>query len=684
MYNFIDTTEISGSAALPTEAMQINGEYIESLIKGYRTLTVSGRESLSPELEIYETGIRDGAKLKNKRYPARVIVVKYQLVSPSATAFREAYNQLGGILNVENAKLIFRDENDKYFIGTPSTIGEVEPGKNAVVGEFEILCADPFKYSVDEYEAEPSLDESSVLINYGGTHKAYPVLEASFYDESEDGENEVTFHGNGDCGFVAFFDENENIVQLGDPDEVDGDNTATKSQTLMNQPFNTVGAWGTTAKRQWTLNSATLIPDTVEQVGTVKMDVCEYGAVPGTTSGTLIKVRTSTGSPLVNYTVTAKTSERLETSVKVTATITTSLEASSSGIGKNRSIKASLYVGGTWHSVTIKKATDHWQKGKKYTTSYSFTVTGLTASATSLTGIRFKAERTDSLGEAGILASTACNNLAIKAYTASAAASYYLTGSTYGTAVGKWHGVSVKRPVPADASGAVGATNFKLTYAQKMCIDNRASAKRQMGAFQMQLLDANGNSVVGVRIWKNEVGTNARMRFYTNGEIQYGTVRDISYYNKFFGNHANAVRTTTITKSGSKVVFNVGGIKKTIVDSSIANKVVTHLVFSFEQCSTYALLEYNGVYNVKFIKNNCSAFRDIPNKFSAGDVVTADCSSGEIRLNKVLAPELGALGNDWENFCLTPGLNQIGFAYSSWITAEYAPSIKVKYREVFL
>ena len=214
MYNFIDTTERSGSTALPTEAMQINGEYIESLIKGYRTLTVSGRESLSPELEIYETGTRDGAKLKNKRYPARVIVVKYQLVSPSATAFREAYNKLAGILNVENAKVIFRDENDKYFIGTPSVIGEVEPGKNAVVGEFEILCADPFKYSVDEYEAEPSLDESSILINYGGTHRAYPVLEAKFYDESEDGENEITLSGNGDCGYVAFLMKMKTLYSL--------------------------------------------------------------------------------------------------------------------------------------------------------------------------------------------------------------------------------------------------------------------------------------------------------------------------------------------------------------------------------------------------------------------------------------------------------------------------------------
>lgn len=74
----------------------------------------------------------------------------------------------------------------------------------------------------------------------------------------------------------------------------------------------------------------------------------------------------------------------------------------------------------------------------------------------------------------------------------------------------------------------------------------------------------------------------------------------------------------------------------------------------------------------------------MPNKFSANDVVEANCRNGEIYLNGVLTPSLGALGNDWEGFYLKPGFNQIGFSYSDWVTADYAPSFKVKYREVFL
>jgi hypothetical protein len=95
-------------------------------------------------------------------------------------------------------------------------------------------------------------------------------------------------------------------------------------------------------------------------------------------------------------------------------------------------------------------------------------------------------------------------------------------------------------------------------------------------------------------------------------------------------------------------------------------------------------LSYNGLYWVKFAKNNCETYKDVPNKFSANDVLVADCKNGEILLNGIPSPALGALGNDWEGFCLEPGLNQIGISYSTWVSAGYAPTMKVRYREVFL
>ena len=63
MYEFIDVNEVQEGSRLPSEALQLNGEYIENIIDGYRTQHVSGREALSQELETYEVGVRDGEKL---------------------------------------------------------------------------------------------------------------------------------------------------------------------------------------------------------------------------------------------------------------------------------------------------------------------------------------------------------------------------------------------------------------------------------------------------------------------------------------------------------------------------------------------------------------------------------------------------------------------------------------------
>ncbi|MBQ1995938.1 MAG: phage tail family protein, partial [Clostridia bacterium] len=178
-----------------------------------------------------------------------------------------------------------------------------------------------------------------------------------------------------------------------------------------------------------------------------------------------------------------------------------------------------------------------------------------------------------------------------------------------------------------------------------------------------------------------------------NGKNVLTTDIDLSYNNKYFGNNSSAkgittVKTSTIKKSGSKVEFNIGGMKKTFSDKAIKDTLVKEITFFMGQYgndpNNKPILSYNGLYWAKFVKNNSETWEDIPNKFSSNDVVTADCKNGEVYLNDILTPSLGALGNDWENFYLTPGLNQIGYSYSDWVTDKFAPNFRVRYREVFL
>lgn len=561
MYDFIDTTEVQGAAVLPSEALKINGVYIENEIPGYRTLHVKGREALSPEVTTFETGARDGSTQKNKRFPARIITVTYQLAAVSNSAFRDAYNKLGRLLNVDDAELIFNDEQDKFYIGTPSAIGEVEPGKNIVVGEFEILCADPFKYSVTEYEVTPTVDNGlGFIVDYGGTYKSFPTLEADFYSESEagDDETELTLGGEGDCGYVAFFNEDGKIIQLGDPDEEDIESLP-MSQTLMNWTFAKSTSWGTAAKKIWSVNKGIVTSSAVTQAG-------------------------------------------------------------SPGMG---------------HSSTDE---------------------------------------------------------------------YFLTAASYGTGT-KYHGPSISRAVPADKAGDVGAKNFNLTVRHKLCIGNGKNDIKQRGGFQVLLTDANSKIIAGFNIYKSGSGKKAYLRFHVNGKIMETISIDISYNNKYFGtnyykrtrlpggsNNAYLIKsqyiktckTSTITKTGKTVTFNVGGIKRVYRDEDVANAIATKATVTMTKYGSYEPLKYNGMYWIKFVKNNCAIWRDIPNKFSADDIVIADCKNGEIYLNDAKSPELGALGNDWEEFYLQPGTNQIGASYSDWVQDAYAPTFKMRYREVFL
>ena len=80
MYSFIDTTEAEGTNSLPSEALSINGVYIENEISGYRTLYVSGREIMETEVFDQEVGRSNGSLYQGKRTPTRTIVTHWTIV----------------------------------------------------------------------------------------------------------------------------------------------------------------------------------------------------------------------------------------------------------------------------------------------------------------------------------------------------------------------------------------------------------------------------------------------------------------------------------------------------------------------------------------------------------------------------------------------------------------------------
>lgn len=206
MYKFVDTIESQGDSALPSEALSINGNYIEELIPGYRTLQVEGRELLETEISDTQVGFQSGSRYHEKRDTVRDIIVTYSLLSNSPEEFREKFNELCKILDQEQAQLIFADEPDKYFIGTKSSVGSVKPGRLNTIGNFTFTCTNPYKYAVTEKTAVNNGAATITLTNSGAV--AVPISVKA-----------VMQSDNGYLGLAL----DDRFYQIGNAEEVDGE-----------------------------------------------------------------------------------------------------------------------------------------------------------------------------------------------------------------------------------------------------------------------------------------------------------------------------------------------------------------------------------------------------------------------------------------------------------------------------
>lgn len=206
MYAFVNTVN-SGIVGtnLPTEAMSYNGVYLENEIDGYRTLSVTGRELMESEVTDQEIDGMDGSYYRYKTTPARTITVRYQLLARGSREFRDAFNKMNKLLSGEQVKVIFNDESDKYFIGTKTSNTQVDGGSNNVIGEIEIYCSDPCKYSTTEKEFT-AIDGVLNIVNEG----TVPV--SIDYDVQTTSET----------GYIGLVSE-EGIMQYGKIEELDGE-----------------------------------------------------------------------------------------------------------------------------------------------------------------------------------------------------------------------------------------------------------------------------------------------------------------------------------------------------------------------------------------------------------------------------------------------------------------------------
>lgn len=192
----------------PKQKMQINGVYLEDTVTGYSTLEVSGREEADIDISTLKLDTVNGERYRRKRMETRRLRIRFMIRRDTPTQFLDSYRRLNYALSAEQAQLIFADEPDKYFIGTPEELSVDYPGQSVSTGTITIFCSDPYKYSLEEKEITASSGTAS--FNYDGTHPAYPVLEIT---------------ANSNLGFAGAADDDGNVIQVGDPLEEGSDGT---------------------------------------------------------------------------------------------------------------------------------------------------------------------------------------------------------------------------------------------------------------------------------------------------------------------------------------------------------------------------------------------------------------------------------------------------------------------------
>ena len=218
---------------LSHDAFTINGTYLEDVISGYMTYKAVGRESLEKTLDTYTNGT-DGETLKRSSFPVRNIEISYVVQANSLADLREKMHNLQTALNVENAKIVFNDDPNCYYIATPVMNTSIQDVWNGAVATYRLVCHDPFKYSetittvqttpyseqIEDEDGNVQTITSQVLTtdNAGG-YKTFPAFQVQFAtDESATGD----LGSDADCGYVLFAKGGTDYsVQIGDDQEKD-------------------------------------------------------------------------------------------------------------------------------------------------------------------------------------------------------------------------------------------------------------------------------------------------------------------------------------------------------------------------------------------------------------------------------------------------------------------------------
>ena len=247
---------------------------------------------------------------------------------------------------------------------------------------------------------------------------------------------------------------------------------------------------------------------------------------------------------------------------------------------------------------------------------------------------------------------------------------------------GYWNGGMKTLTIPVDSEGRRGAKNF-YCYTQHWF---ETGLMGQTGAQTIAFLTGDNKVICAMSINKSDtVGNTAHVDWFApqNKKIKTLDFQPTAYEGNPFnlkmgGGHNDFLKEgdrLRIFWYGQYYYFTIPEIKDMVCEKiqvwigqwgsrDLGNQLVTH----------------NYLKSIWFRKDNVEKYRDVPNRYRAGDVVTIDGESTKVYVNGMPAKGDEITGTDY--FQVAPGTTEVQFCYSSFSSPP--PQIKAKIREVYL
>lgn len=253
----------------------------------------------------------------------------------------------------------------------------------------------------------------------------------------------------------------------------------------------------------------------------------------------------------------------------------------------------------------------------------------------------------------------------------------FVKATSYGTGA-EWHGPSVTKTVPADKNGAY-AVNWKATW--RFDFNPNGSTKRpsNVGHGSMTFVDQNNAIICSVVVEDNNPSQErSDIAFYVGNKRVWDTRETTSFYTTQRPNHGFV----SVEKLGSEIIFSVNyaNLKKTFITQN-PDVELRKVTWYMAQYGTRTAMVNNLLRALNIRKHNVQNWKDVPNKFSAKDVLDYKKSGDNIlcTINDLQGLQYRDPGSTL--IYAPPGVSTMFLSWSDFATA---PIVKLKGRAAYV